>query len=120
ARLRAPAALSPAAKRPVVDQYDRATSTYRGDCRSAEGASARPGDNAAALAAARCGMGAQPVRMRPALLLVVAMTVSVAAAQMPQPEPRIAAAASKMDRRTVAHTVTFANGVRSTMDVQIW
>lgn len=46
--------------------------------------------------------------------------ISAAASQLPQPEPKIAAAASKMERRAVPHTVTFANGVRSTMDVQFW
>ena len=54
-------------------------------------------------------------------LLMGAMCVStVAAVQLPQPEPKIAAAASKMERRTVPHNVTFANGVRSTADVQFW
>ena len=56
----------------------------------------------------------------PALLAVGASAVGVAAAQRPEPEPRVAAAASKMDRRTVPHTLTFANGVRGTMDVQFW
>jgi acetyl esterase/lipase len=55
------------------------------------------------------------------LAVVLAMTASVVAApQLPQPEPKIAAAATKMDRRTVPHTMTFTNGVRSTMDVQFW
>ena len=66
--------------------------------------------------------------MKRALLTLSLMSVSaVAAAQLPQtdpkipqPEPKIAAAASKMDRRTVPHTVTFANGVLSTLDVQFW
>jgi len=54
------------------------------------------------------------------LVLLVTSVSAVATAQLPQPEPKIAAAASKMDRRTVAHTVTFANGVQSTLDVQFW
>lgn len=58
--------------------------------------------------------------MRRALFAVLMSASALAAAQLPEPEPKIAAAASKMDRRTVAHTVTFANGVRSTMDVQFW
>jgi acetyl esterase/lipase len=59
--------------------------------------------------------------MRRALLAVVAMGIAAGAgAQLPEPEPKIAAAVSKMPRRTVAHTVTFANGVRSTMDLQFW
>lgn len=59
--------------------------------------------------------------MRRVLLVVVALSVSaVAAAQLPEPGPKIAAAASKMDRKTVPHTMTFANGVQSTMDVQFW
>ena len=59
--------------------------------------------------------------MKRVLLVVMALGFSaVAAAQLPQPEPKIAAAASKMERRTVPHTMTFANGVRSTMDVQFW
>ena len=56
--------------------------------------------------------------MRRALLILSVLSVSAAAAaqlpptdpKIPQPEPKIAAAASKMDRRTVPHTVTFANG----------
>jgi hypothetical protein len=59
--------------------------------------------------------------MKRVLLVLLATSVSaVATAQLPQPEPKIAAAASKMDRRTVAHTVTFANGVQSALDVQFW
>jgi len=66
--------------------------------------------------------------MRRALLVLSLMSGSaVAAAQLsqtdpkiPPAEPKIAAAASKMDRRTVPHTVTFANGVLSTLDVQFW
>src|SRR3954465_9042531 len=66
--------------------------------------------------------------MKRALLVLSLMSGSaVAAAQLPQTdpkippaEPKIAAAASKMDRRTVPHTVTFANGVLSTLDVQFW
>jgi acetyl esterase/lipase len=55
------------------------------------------------------------------LLVLVALSISaVAAAQLPEPEPKIAAAASKMSRRTVPHTVMFANGVQSSMDVQFW
>jgi acetyl esterase/lipase len=59
--------------------------------------------------------------MKRLLLVLLALSVSAAAAaQLPQPEPKIAAAASKMPRQTVAHTVTFANGVRSTLDVEFW
>jgi len=73
-------------------------------------------------------VGHKPDRMKRALLVLSVMSGSaVAAAQLPQsepkipqPEPKIAAAASKMDRRTVPHTVTFANGVLSTLDVQFW
>jgi acetyl esterase/lipase len=67
-------------------------------------------------------MGAKPIRVIPVLLAiaVTSLSVAVVAQQLPEPEPKIAAAASKMDRRTVSHSVTFANGVRSTTDLPFW
>jgi acetyl esterase/lipase len=52
--------------------------------------------------------------------LVTSATVAAAQAQLPDPEPKIAAAASKMGRKAAPHEVTFANGVRSTMDLPFW
>ena len=53
-------------------------------------------------------------------LLTLCASVVVAAQQLPEPEPKIAAAASKMERKTVPHSITFANGVRATLDLQFW
>jgi acetyl esterase/lipase len=65
-------------------------------------------------------MGARRIGISRVALFVATIGATVAAARVPQREPKIAAAASKMDRRTVPHTVTFANGVRSLADVQYW
>jgi acetyl esterase/lipase len=45
---------------------------------------------------------------------------ALASAQLPAPEPQINAAAAKMERHPGVHTVTFANGVRSILDLQFW
>ena len=55
-------------------------------------------------------------------LLTVAILgiAALAAAQLPSPEPQIAAGAARMERHPATRTLTFANGVRSILDVQYW